>query len=409
VLFVFFVSLVFFVLNPRERPSSTWSAVAVPKFVQFGAGNIGRGFTGQLFSDAGYELVFVDVRPEIVAALNEQGCYRLRFAGPTRHEEREIGPARAVDGRDLDAVARELAEADLACTAVGVGALPHLAPVIAEGLRRRAACGGPPLDLLLCENQFDVGMVFRMMVAVELSPEHATLIDRIGFVETVVSRMVPELSPQERAADPLLVVVEDYDRLPVSTAFRGPIPRVPGLFLTRRFAGFFERKLYTHNLGHAVAAYLGYMAGSTYIHEVVTDPGLAARVRGAMDEAGIALVARWGFTEKEQRAHAEELMRRFANAELRDTVVRVGRDPLRKLRREDRLVGGALLAMEHGVEPRQIAAGIAAALRFDVPGDRSAIELQRRLQADGAPGVIREVCGLPPEHPLTRLVLEAYS
>jgi mannitol-1-phosphate 5-dehydrogenase len=128
-----------------------------------------------------------------------------------------------------------------------------------------------------------------------------------------------------------------------------------------------------------------------------------------MDEAGVALVSRWGFTVEEQRAHAEELMRRFANAALCDTVNRVGRDPLRKLRREDRLVGGALLAMEHGVEPRQIAAGIAAALRFDVPSDPSATELQRRLQADGPMGVMRDVCDLSPEHPLTRLVLEAYS
>src|SRR5687767_443629 len=134
----------------------------MPRFVQFGAGNIGRGFTGQLFSDAGYELVFVDVRPEIVAALNRHGRYRLRFAGPTRHEVREIGPARAVDGRDTEAVARELADAALACTAVGVNALPHLAPLVAAGLQQRAAAGNTaPLNVLLCENQLHVGRQFR--------------------------------------------------------------------------------------------------------------------------------------------------------------------------------------------------------------------------------------------------------
>jgi mannitol-1-phosphate 5-dehydrogenase len=380
----------------------------VPKFVQFGAGNIGRGFTGQLFSDAGYELVFVDVRPEIVAALNERRRYRLRFAGPRRFEEREIGPARAVDGRDQDAVVQELAEAELACTAVGVGALPQLAPVVAEGLRQRAAVGEGALDLLLCENQLDVGAAFRGMVLTELSGEEGAILDQIGFVETVVSRMVPELSPEERAADPLLVVVEDYDRLPAdATAFRGPVPPVPGLEPVERFPGYFERKLYTHNLGHAVAAYLGHAARHTYIHEAVADPEIAAHVREAMEEAGAGLVARWGFAAKEQRAHAEELMRRFANAALRDTVARVGRDPLRKLRREDRLVGGALLALEHGVEPRNIAAGIAAALRFDAPGDPSAVELQNRLRVEGVEAVLRELCGLAPDHPLTRLILAA--
>jgi mannitol-1-phosphate 5-dehydrogenase len=245
-------------------------------------------------------------------------------------------------------------------------------------------------------------------VAAHLGTIDASLLEQVGFVETVVSRMVPELSPADREADPLLVVVEDYDRLPAdAAAFRGLAPHVAGLEPVERFQGYFERKLFTHNLGHAVTAYLGYSAGYTHIHEAVADPALAAQVRGAMEEAGAGLIARWGFSASEQRAHAEELMRRFANVALRDTVARVGRDPLRKLRRDDRLVGGALLALEQGVEPRNIAAGIAAALRFDAPGDPSATELQRRVQSDGVTGILREVCGLTPEHPLTRLVLEA--
>ena len=382
-----------------------------PRFVQFGAGNIGRGFTGQLFSDAGYDLVFVDIRPEIVAALNERGSYRLRFAGPTRHEEREVGPARAVDGRDVEAVVRELAEADLACTAVGVNALYHLAPSVALGIRQRAARGNAaPLNLLFCENQLHVGQQFRDQVRAHLRPDEATLLDQTGFVETVVSRMVPELSPEERAADPLLVVVEEYERLPLdAAAFRGPVPRVPGLEPKEPFQAYFERKLFTHNLGHAVAAYLGFAAGMTFVHEAVADCEIGARVRGAMEEAGAGLIGRWRFLAEEQSAHAEDLLARFANPALRDTVARVGRDPLRKLRRGDRLVGAGLLALAAGVEPRNIAAGIAAALRFDAPGDPSAGELQRRLAEVGAAGVLREVCGLAPEHRLTELVLESLS
>jgi mannitol-1-phosphate 5-dehydrogenase len=382
-----------------------------PRFVQFGAGSIGRGFTGQLFSDAGYELIFVDVRPEIVAALNERGSYRLRFAGPTRHEEREVGPARAVDGRDMEAVARELAETNLACTAVGVNALHHLAPSIALGIRRRAAQGNAaPLDLLLCENQLHVGRRFREQVAARLPASEAGLLDRVGFVETVVSRMVPELSWEERAADPLLVVAEDYDRLPVDgEAFCGATPLVVGLQPRAPFQAFFERKLFTHNLGHAVAAYLGAAAGHRFVHEAMADARIARTVWDAMEEASAGLIARWGFTHEEQAAHVAGLRERFANAALRDTVARVGRDPLRKLRPDDRLVGGGLLALESGIEPRNIAAGIAAALRFDAPGDPSAGELQRRLAESGVEGVLREVCGLEAGHPLARLVVEDYS
>ena len=42
----------------------------MPTAIQFGAGAIGRGFVGQLFSEGGLEVVFVDVAPEVVAGLN---------------------------------------------------------------------------------------------------------------------------------------------------------------------------------------------------------------------------------------------------------------------------------------------------------------------------------------------------
>ena len=45
------------------------------KAVMFGAGNIGRGFIGQLFSESGYEVVFVDVVQEFEIAL----CRRLKL------------------------------------------------------------------------------------------------------------------------------------------------------------------------------------------------------------------------------------------------------------------------------------------------------------------------------------------
>jgi mannitol-1-phosphate 5-dehydrogenase len=382
----------------------------MPTVLQFGAGSIGRGFTGQLFVDAGLEVVFVDVAEVVVAALNERRSYPIRFVGPRIRETRTVRGVRAVNGRDEEAVAEHLAGAALACTAVGAAALPRLAPVLARGLQCRARRGAPPLNVILCENQLGVSERLREAVRAVLPLEQQGLADHTGFVESVVSRMVPAPDAAELAADPLALRCEDYARLPVDAdALVATLPAVPGLEPCRPFPAYFERKLYCHNLGHAVAAYQGHLRGHLFLHDAVADEDVLATTRGAMEEAGAALVARHGFEPREQRAHAEDLLVRFANPELRDTVVRVGRDPLRKLRREDRLVGAALLAVEHGVTPHQIARGIAAALRFENPHDPSACELHRRLAGEGIDAVLRDVCGLAPEETLTRLVRDVYE
>jgi len=49
------------------------------KVVHFGAGNIGRGFLGQLYFESGFETVFVDIDPQIVELLNKFHEYPLKI------------------------------------------------------------------------------------------------------------------------------------------------------------------------------------------------------------------------------------------------------------------------------------------------------------------------------------------
>ena len=371
--------------------------------VQFGAGNIGRGFVGQLYTDAGYEVVFVDVVPEVLAALNERRAYTLRLAGPDRFETLTVSPVRAVDGRDVDAVARELAGCVFACTAVGVPVLPHVAPALAAGIMAREA----PLDVILCENQLNCSDLLRGYLRKSVPEER---LRNVGLVESVVSRMVPVLSAADRAGDPLLVVAEDYAVLPVDrTAFVGPVPDVPALRPVERFGAYVERKLFVHNLGHAISAYLGYPRGYQYIHEAMQDAAVREVVEGAMTEAGEALIRKHGFPREEMAAHRADLLRRFENPVLGDTILRVGRDPLRKLRSDDRLIGAAMTCLDWDVEPVNIVRGIVAALRFDPRGDPAAQSIQESLQRDGLGRVLLRLTGRSPDSELGRRILECWD
>lgn len=374
-----------------------------PTVLQFGAGNIGRGFMGHIFTEAGYEVVFADVYEPLIQGLNRRRSYPLRLAGPDRFETLTIAPVRAVDARDTDAVAAELARCAFACTAVGVTVLPRLAPVLAAGARRRAG----PLNVILCENQLNCSSLLRGYLARELAPEE---LRRVGLIESVVSRMVPVVDEAERAADPLLAVAEDYPALPLdAAAFLGPVPEVAAFRSVQNFAAYVERKLFVHNLGHAVGAYLGYQARCRFIHEAMGLPELSESVSEAMREGGEALCRKHDLDREEMRQHRENLLRRFANPELGDTVARVARDPIRKLRPDDRLVGAGLACLDWGVDPVHIVRGIAAAFRYDDPGDPAAAMIQETIHSDGIEEAIRRFTGQRAESDLGSLILHAWG
>lgn len=376
--------------------------------VHFGAGNIGRGFLGQLYWQSGWETVFVDVVDAVVAALNERGAYTLQVVDE-HCEALTIDRVRAIHGRDTEAVAEAIADCDLASTAVGVRALPNIAPSLAAGLARRAQRSAEPLNVVVCENLLDAAHRLREGVLAAASPAaRAFIAERVGFVSTVVSRMVPIVPDEVRARDPLYVAVEAYCTLPVdATAFVGGIPPIQGFLPVPNIAAHEERKLFCHNCGHALCAYAGHQKGLTYIAEAITETSVRSLVLGGLAETGQALIAKHGFDPAEHQAHVDDLLRRFANRSLGDTIARVGRDPIRKLGRHDRLVGAALLCLDKGIQPRRIIEGIRAALAYDRCDDPEAQRLQEMLRSRGLHAVLSEVCGLRPDEELWRLIEEA--
>ncbi len=378
----------------------------------FGAGGIGRGFIGQLFRDSGLEVIFADVDEPLIAALNRDGHYHLQTVLHAEVRDVSIGPVRALHAvTQADAVAAAVARARLAATAVGAGALRHLVPNLVAGLRLRARqADAPPLNILLCENLKGAAALLQRLVREQCPPElHAWLESQVGFVDTVIGRMVPVPPPDMRAADPGFIRTEPYRELPVDAAgVRGTLPVVDGLRAYEAFAPFTARKLYLHNCGHAMLAYLGWRHGHTTGPEALADARVRTPLEGALHESMAGIAARHGLAVESLAPYVADLLDRFSNRALGDTLLRLGRDPARKLAPDDRLVGAARLA-EAVTAPRHLALGIAAALRFAPPDDPAAADLQARLARDGAAATLQQVCGIAPHEPLGRLVLQAFA
>src|SRR6185369_5428408 len=104
-----------------------------------------------------------------------------------------------------------------------------------------------------------------------------------------------------------------------------------------------------------------------------------------------------------------EVLAIFSNAALMDTIARVGRDPIRKLQADDRLVGPAKLAYRYGLEFPNLIRACAAALAFACAGDPQAEELRHLVAARGAWGAVDTVCQLRSWNPLARLIVGQFE
>ena len=330
------------------------------KLLQYGAGSIGRGFIGPLFAAAGYEVVFVDVNPALVAAFNARKRYHYTVAAAPPYDV-AVQNIRAVDGRDAAAVCRELADCDILATALGAAVLERVAPTLAQGLRQRWAQGNAPLDILICENLKNAAQALGGWLAPSLEDAVPDWRSRCGLVEAVIGRMVPVA---QNSADPLHITVEEYGLLPVdAAAFRGSVPNVPNLLPYSPFAFYEERKLYLHNMGHCICAALGLQSGIEALADAIAMPEIYRAVREAMAESAAMLSRKYNQPLPELTEHAADLLRRFGNRALGDSCERVARDPLRKLSADDRLAGALRNCEALGLPCTHIARGYAAVLR----------------------------------------------
>lgn len=372
--------------------------------VMYGAGNIGRGFIGALLSQAGYEVTFVDVAEEVVSALQTRRTYPVRYVSSEGHRDVWIQNVTAVNGNDTEAVATAIAESDIMATAVGARILKFIVPNIVAGLRKRWAMGKGPFNIIICENLMDANKVLEAMLKEQLTEAERQLFDeRVGLVEASIGRMVPVQTAEMKDGDPLRVCVESYGFLPVDKdAFQGPIPQIPNLVPASPFDFYIKRKLYVHNLGHAVCAYLGGFAGQDYIWQSIDDPDILYVVHNTMLDSALALSKQYNVPVAGILDHVTDLLARFRNRALMDTCQRVGGDPARKLSREDRLIGSSLLAMEQGILPVYGALGAAGAVY------RYLCETSREQSEGNAAAVLAEVSCLDAEHPLAKLILEFY-
>ena len=361
------------------------------QIVIFGAGKIGRSFIGQLFGCAGYQVVFIDVDQKIIDGLNQQGSYRVVIKGD-QEEEIIVPNVMAISALNKAKVVEAISKAGILAVSVGKNVLERIIPTIAEGiLLRNQQDPGTPLDIILAENMRSAADFVREKMVQSL-PVGFPVDTLVGLVETSIGKMVPIILQAELEKDPLVVFAEPYNTLILDKkGFKSPIPEIPGLAPKSNIKAWVDRKAFIHNLGHATAAYYGYFLhpDAVYIYEVLSDSEVLLFTRTVMLQSAQILRTVYpdDFTASDLERHIDDLIVRFQNQALKDTIFRVGQDLLRKLGPDDRFMGAIHLAMAYEMPYDLIINAMSYGLFFNAkdeagnsfPSDKSFFE---SLEAD---------------------------
>lgn len=378
------------------------------KAVHFGAGNIGRGFIGLLLYQSNYETTFIDVNEQLIDALNDRGKYKVILAAEDSTEYIVEQVSGINSQADQAKVIEAIVEADLITTAIGPNILPFIAPLLAEGLQARYQQTKQPVYIIACENMIGGSSFLKEKVYEHLSEqEKDAFTQRYFFPNAAVDRIVPN----QKNNDLLEVSVEPYYEWVVENQQgKHEMPSIEGITYVDDLVPYIERKLFTVNTGHAVPAYVGNYLHHHTIKQAMDDEKIHDLIKGALMESGEALIQTYGFNREKHQQYITTIIERFMNPYISDEVTRVGRGPLRKLGKNDRLIRPALLYMDTtGKEPTHLATVIAAALHYENTEDDEAVKLQEIIAEKGHEQTLQIVTGLEEKHPLLQVILKAYE
>ena len=376
------------------------------KAVLFGAGNIGRGFIGELLHDSGYEITFIDTFKGIVDQINQNGGYKL-YLIEEDYKEIVIDNCHAVSSiEDPDAAVAAIADADVITTAVLVNNLPKIAPTLLAGLKARAEAGKERINIFACENAIDNSQILKQAV-IDLDAEFATKLDDVAaFANTAVDRIV---QPRERDGVRTIDIGEFHELCIDKTQMVDPDSEpIKGAEYTDALSYFIERKLFIINAGHCWAGFIGSLYGYDTITAVFRDEKLAPYLRAMMNESAGCLVAKGSFTKQEMDEYIDVVMSRWSAKGLGDPISRVCRSPIRKLGHDERMVSPALQCEERGLPNKMLLKGIAAGYLFDLPSDEESVELQAYIKENGIEDAITNFSGLEAGTPVYDEILADY-
>jgi mannitol-1-phosphate 5-dehydrogenase len=404
-------------------------------FVGFGFGPIQAGlFAKEAFQSGNFRrIVVAEIDPRLVDAVrSNQGTYYVNVARSDRIETVRIdgvellNPANPEEATSLRTALSEATEVTTCLPSVNFydsASDTSVAALMAEGWQHRKA---EATIVYAAENHNHAAGILEQAVVRRLK---GPLPPRLQCLNAVIGKMSQVVTDPremtERSLTPIApeigraFLVEEFNHILVSKAtIPGFVPGIRVFIEKDDLLPFEEAKLYGHNAIHALLGFIGMLRGYTKMTDLKGDAPLMNVAREAfVRESGAALVRKYAtlgdelFTKAGYCLYADDLLDRMTNPYLADTVARAGRDIVRKLGVSDRIFGTMTLALEHGIEPTNMAMGamagvallLASAAEYGLPEELGSLDW-RHLDSRNLPQLLRWLWQSPTSPPLQNLI-----
>lgn len=378
------------------------------KAVHFGAGNIGRGFIGELLHQSGFAVTFIDVDKKTVDYINKNRSYDVYIINDNYRKEIIDNVCAISSITEEDKAIKAISQADIITTSVCVDNLPKIANTLAKGLKKRLNQHKERVNILSCENAFyATDMLKKALKECKYAMTEEEL-DAIGCFPNVAVDRIALSTEQDGIRIPQ--IEKSFELVIEKNKLKDPASQpIKGAEYADNLGMYLERKLYVFNCGHATAAYLGYAKKLPTIYDALSDKDIYGEVLSTMRESAAMMTKKFPFTIEELEAFIQKILKRISLKELHDDATRVGRSPIRKLGRNDRLVGPAMLAQQYNLPNEHLAKAIAAGYHFDCAEDGQAKEIQTFIKKEGIEKAVEKYSEITRTEPLFAKIITAYN
>lgn len=352
-----------------------------------GAGRLGKGFIGEVFNKANWQVTFVDKNEEVIREL-QKGSYTVTITGEQEMYSRMVSDYQAIHKIRSKDFETAFSKCDLVMipvypedlTTVFEELIPNIQKMYEENPVKK-------IDLVLLTNQINLVNDMYDFLKANVDKAFYSWIENHLYIRDAIIRRSTDAASNAALTVKSLAIASLLIEKPLHIS----IDEVDWMEPAENVQELKKLKIYFMNGPHAATAFFGKYKGYTDILDAQKDPEIAAFVKEVAAEIYSACEMEFDLTNEQIDALVklpEE------NQDMHDSISRIAYDPIRKLAQNDRLSGPIQIAEKNKVRHSNLDKAVAYGFKYFDKEDSNSVKLQQQIKKEGIFSTVKDVTNL---------------